>query len=92
MKRSEALARIKEYLDINSGMVNEHQILNLVEKIGMVPPMCERELDWEGREGKTPPGYRWNLESSPESIKRLQDTIDTQLKRADEALEKLKNE
>lgn len=92
MKRSEALARIKEYLDINSGMVNEYQVLDIVEKIGMVPPLCERELDWEGFFSKTPPTHRWNLESSPESIKRLQDTIDDQLKRADEAWEKLKND
>jgi hypothetical protein len=44
MKRSEALKRIKEYIDINAGFLVPEQVLNICQGLGMLPPKMIKEI------------------------------------------------
>lgn len=41
MRKTEALAKIKEYLEINAGQLVPEQILAIVENLGMKPPSVD---------------------------------------------------
>jgi len=43
MKRSDALQIIKDYLDVNDGKLNADQVLAIVEKLGMAPPLLDED-------------------------------------------------
>lgn len=44
MKRTEAIKKVQEYLDINSGSLNAEQLVAFIESIGMAPPEIETEF------------------------------------------------
>jgi hypothetical protein len=63
MKKSEAIKRLQDYIDINAGSLEvPEQILNFVEGLGMIPPFSDKIFQRNARIHIDPSGREWEPE------------------------------